>query len=150
MIEITVVTEVDVPAQVAFAYLADVTNNSEWQHGVQSTRWTSTPRGEVGATYDQMLDYRNQITSYRVTAIDPGKSISVESVGQATIPTTVTRAVEPRGGDSCTVSVTIVGHPRGLRRLARGALTKALQRATEVDYAVLKRKLEGDADSPSA
>ena len=142
MIEVTVVTEIDVPAGVAFAYLADVTNNSEWQHGVKSTNWTSSSRGEVGATYDQMLDYRNQVTSYRVTALDPGRSISVETVGQATIPTTVTRAVEPRAEDSCTVRVTIVGHPRGLRRLARRAITKAVRRATEVDYTVLKRKLE--------
>ncbi len=144
MIEVTVVTEVDVAAEVAFAYLADVTKNPEWQHGVRSTKWTSSPRGEVGATYDQTLDYRNQVTSYRVTAIDPGKSMSVESVGEATIPTMVTRAVEPRTAESCTVRVTIVGHPRGLRRLARRAITKAVRRATEVDYTVLKRKLEGE------
>ena len=144
MINVTVTTEVDVPAKVAFAYLADVTKNPEWQHGVQSTKWTSSPPGEVGATYDQRLDYRNQVTSYRVTALDPGRSISVESVSQATIPTAVTRSVEPRGEDSCTVSVTIVGYPRGLRRLTRRALTKAIRKATEVDYTVLKRKLEGE------
>ena len=143
MIEVTVTTEIDVPAGVAFAYLADVTNNPEWQHGVRSTKWTSSSPSEVGSTYDQMLDYRNQVTSYRVTAIDPGRSISVQA-DQATIPTTVTRSVEARGEDSCTVRVTIVGHPRGLRRLARRAISRAVQRATEVDYTVLKRKLEGE------
>ena len=144
MIEVTVKTEVDVPAEVAFAYLADVTNNPEWQHGVKSTGWTSSPPGEVGATYDQLLDYRNQVTTYRVTTLDPGKSITVATIGDATIPTTVTRSVEPGGEDTCTVSVTIVGHPRGLRSLARRAITKAVRRATEVDYTVLKRKLEGE------
>ena len=123
VIEVTVTTEIEVPAGVAFAYLADVTNNPEWQHGVKSTEWTSTSQGEVGATYDQTLDYRNQVTSYRVAEIDPGRSISVQSAGRATIPTTVTRSVEPRGDDSCTVSVTIIGHPRGLRRLGRRAIT---------------------------
>jgi hypothetical protein len=143
MIEVTVTTEIEVPDSVAFGYLADVTNNPEWQHGVQSTRWTSSPPGDVGATYDQMLDHRNQVVSYRITAVDPGRSISVESTGRATIPTRVTRSVEPLGEDSCIVSVTIVGNPRGLRRLARRAITKAVRRATEVDYTVLKRKLEG-------
>jgi hypothetical protein len=142
--KVTVTTEVDVSAEVAFAYLADVTNNPEWQHGVNSTEWTSTPAGEVGATYDQTVDYRNQVTSYQVTALDPGRSISVKTVGRATIPTVVTRAVEPRGEDACTVSVTIVGEPRGLRRLSQRAISKAVRRSTEVDYTVLKRKLEGD------
>jgi uncharacterized membrane protein len=144
MIEVTVTTEVDVPAEVAFAYLADVTNNPEWQHGVKSTKWTSTRAGEVGATYDQRLDYRNQVTSHQVTALDPGRSISVKTVGRATIPTSVTRAVEPRGEDACTVSVTIVGEPSGLRRLSQRAISKAVRRSTEVDYTVLKRKLEGE------
>ena len=143
--EIAVTTDVGVPAEVAFAYLADVTKNPEWQHGVKSTEWTSTLVGEVGATYDQTLDYRNQVTSYRVTALDPGRSISVRTVGGATIPTAVTRAVEPRGEDACTVSVTIVGEPRGLRRLSQRAISKAVRRSTEVDYTVLKRKLEGDS-----
>ena len=142
--EIAVTTEVDVPAAVAFDYLADVTNNPEWQHGVKSTVWKSTPTGEVGATYDQTVDYRNQVTSYQVTALDPGRSITVKTVGGATIPTTVTRAVEPRGEGACTVSVTIVGEPRGLRRLSQRAISKAVRRSTEVDYTVLKRKLEGD------
>lgn len=145
MIEVTVALEVDVPAGVAFAYLADVTNNPEWQHGVKATEWTSSPAGEVGATYDQMLDYRDQVTTYRVTGIDPGRSISVESVGAVTIPTKVVRSVAPRSEESCTVSVTIVGYPRGLRSLSRRAIAKAVRRTTEVDYTVLKRKLEGNA-----
>lgn len=143
--EIAVTTDVDVPADVAFAYLADITNNPEWQHGVKSTEWTSPRTGEVGSTYDQTVDYRNQVTSYRIAALDPGRSISVKSVGKATIPTTVTRAVEPRGEDACTVSVTIVGEPRGLRRLSQRAISKAVRRSTEVDYTVLKRKLEGES-----
>ena len=150
MIEITVTTEVGVAADTAFAYLADVTRNSEWQDGVVSTEWTSSPTGEVGSTYEQTMEYRNQVTRYRVTALEPGRSITVESVGKATIPTVVTRSVEARGTDSCLVHVNIVGQLRGLRRMTRGALEKMIRRTTEIDYTVLKRLLEsaeGEDDS---
>ena len=143
MIEVSVTTEVDVPAEVAFAYLSDITRNPEWQDGVKSTKWTSSPAGQVGATYDQTLEYRNQVTTYRVTELAPGHSITVESVRKATIPTTVTRSVEPRGESACDVTVRIVGRPRGVRRFAKGALESMVRRSTEVDYTVLKRKLEG-------
>ena len=143
MIEVTATTEIAVPAEIAYAYLADVTNNPEWQDGVQATEWASGSAGEVGASYHQTLDYRGKVTRYKVTAIEPGRSISFESVGKATIPTTVTRSVAPLDADSCAVTVSILGRPRGLRRFAQKRLQKMIQRSTEIDYVVLKRKLEG-------
>ena len=150
MIEVTVTTEVGVAADTVFTYLADVTRNHEWQDGVESTEWTSSPPGEIGSTYKQTMEYRNQVARYRVTALEPGRSITVESVGKATIPTVVTRSVEERSTDGCFVHVTIVGHLRGLRRMTRGALEKMIRKTTEIDYTVLKRLLEsaGSHDDP--
>ena len=140
--KVTVTTEVNVPAETAFAYLADVSNNPDWQSGVKSTVWTSDRPGVVGATYDQTLDYRNKVIGYRVVALDPGRSITVESTTGTTILTTVTRSVEPLDETSCRISVEIDGELTGWRRLARRKLNKAVQRSTDVDYTVLKRKLE--------
>ncbi|MDJ0925449.1 MAG: SRPBCC family protein [Acidimicrobiia bacterium] len=137
-----VTTDVNAPGEKAFAYLADVANNPEWQSGVKSTVWTSDPPREAGSTYDQTMDYRNQVTSYRVTSLEPGRSITVESTAGAKIPTTVTRSVESLGATSCRVSVEIVGELSGWRRVAQRNLGKMIRRSTEVDYTVLKRKLE--------
>ena len=58
MINITISTEIDVPADEAFAFLADFSNNPAWQSGVDATEWTSTPPIRVGSTYDQTVEFR--------------------------------------------------------------------------------------------
>ena len=143
MIDITVTTEIAVTAEEAFDYLADVTNNPEWQSGVEKTEWTSTPPGQQGATYDQTISYRNIVTSYRVTVIDPGRSMTVESGKGATIPTTVTRTVRALSEGHCSVSVRLTGQLHGWRKLTKPVTRKAIRQSIELDYRRLKRHLEG-------
>lgn len=148
MIEVNVSTEVGVAAETAFAYLVDVTNNPEWQSGVEKTEWTSPRPGWLGATYDQTLEYKNMVISYRLAAVGPGRSMVVESGHGASVPNTVTRTVEILSEDRCRISVHLTGELGGWQKLAKPLVTRAIRRSIESDYRQLKRRLEGgDADA---
>jgi uncharacterized membrane protein len=142
MITVTIRTEIEVPAEEAFDYVADFSHNAVWQSGIQSTTWTSPPPIRVGSTFDQQLDYRNTVTSYEVTAIESGHSITTESREGATFPVTVTRTVVPLSDTRCRITVDLVGYPRGFRRLVKPVVVKVVRDSIEADYRRLKRQLE--------
>lgn len=142
MINVTIRTEIDVPAEVAFDYVADFSNNQAWQSGITSTEWTSAPPIRVGSTYEQVSDFKNMVTGYEVTAIEPGLSVTVESRDGATFPVTVTRTVVPLSDTRCRITVDLIGHPRGLRRLVKPLVVKVVRDSIEADYRRLKRQLE--------
>lgn len=142
MINVTIRTEIDVPAAEAFDYVADFSNNESWQSGIQSTAWTSAPPIRVGSTYDQQLNYKNTVTGYEITAIEPGQSITTESREGATFPVTVTRTVVPLSDIRCRIIVDLIGHPRGFRRLVKPLVAKVVRDSIEADYRRLKRRLE--------
>lgn len=142
MIEVTVRTEIEVPAAEVFAYVADFSNNQAWQSGISSVEWTSPPPIGVGSTYDQVSDYKNMVTGYEITAIEPGCSITAESRQGATFPITVTRTVVPLSGTRCRITVDLIGHPRGFRRLVKPLVVKVVRDSIEADYRRLKRQLE--------
>lgn len=144
MITVTVTTEIDVPAAEVFDYLADVTKNPEWQVGVVSTAWTSGSTREVGARYDQTLEYKGMVTSYRIAAIEQGKTMTVETYTGATIPTTVTRTVQPLSDSGCRVDVELRGELSGWRLLTRRSITRAIRKSIATDYRRLKELLEDD------
>ena len=72
VIEVTVPMDIGVPATRLFAFISDFENNSTWQTGVESTEWTSSRPFGMGSTYQQRVGYRDMVTTYEVTAIDPG------------------------------------------------------------------------------
>jgi len=146
VIKLTVRTEVDVPAPIAYAYVADSSNNKVWQSGIQSTEWTSPPPIVVGSTYDQRLDFKNTVTGYEITAIEPGHSITTESRDGATFPTTVTRTVVPLSESRCRITVDLIGYPRGIRRLVKPLVVKVVRDSIEADYRRLKRHLEAGTE----
>ena len=146
MITVTIRTEIEVPAEEAFDYVADFSNNTVWQSGIQSTNWTSPPPIRVGSTYDQQLDYRNTVTSYEITAIESGQSITAESREGATFPVTVTRTVVPLSDTRCRITVDLVGYPRGFRRLVKPLVVKVVRDSIEADYRRLKRQLEASPE----
>lgn len=51
MIEVLASADVAVPAPELFAYVADMSNNPEWQQGQVACTWTSPPPVGVGSTY---------------------------------------------------------------------------------------------------
>lgn len=142
MFHVTVTIEINVAPAAAFSYIADVSNHPSWQSGIQSTEWTSSPPIRVGSTYDQKLGYRDMVAGYKITAIDPGRSMTIESQEGATIPTSVTRTVEPLGEARCRIRVDLVVQTRGLRRIARPLLVRMTRKSVEADYRRLQRLLE--------
>ena len=80
-------------AEEVFAYVADFENNPRWQGGMQSCQWTSADKMQPGSTYVQQAKFfgRQIDTHFRVTAVEPGRSISIEST-VSTFPIQVTRS----------------------------------------------------------
>lgn len=130
--------EIARPAAEVFAYIADFENNPAWQGGMVACRWTSEEKMAVGSTYTQEAKFfgRRIDTHFRVTEVDAGRSISIEST-VSTFPIQVTRAVEDRG-ERCLVTAHIRGQPTGLLKLFSGMVQKSVVK----DYAQLKRHLE--------
>ena len=144
MFKVTITTEIEAPAEVVYAYLSDLSNNSTWQSGIASTNWTSRPPIRVGSTYDQRMEYKDRVIGYQVTAIDPGRSITVESRSGANVPTTVTRTVQELDEARCRVEVDLVGELRSWRLITKPMVTRAIRRSVGADYRRLKEQLEAD------
>jgi carbon monoxide dehydrogenase subunit G len=132
------------PPEQAFAYVSEFENNPAWQGGMVSCEWTSDTRGEVGSTYVQQARFMGKRidTHFTVTALDPGRSIRIEST-VSTFPIQVTRSVEP-DGDGCLVSARIEGQPTGLMSLFSGMVKRSVAK----DYRALKALLETQAGRP--
>ena len=138
---IDVSATVDVPAEAAFAYVADFERNPTWQSGVVSAEFTSEgPVGE-GSTYRQTAKFLGQTieTAFEVTRFEPGRLVRIESTG-GTFPIQVTRRVTPVEGGA-RVSATIEGQPGGLFGLLGPLLRWVTRRRIERDYARLQRVL---------
>ena len=146
MFDIEIEKQIKAPAGAVFAYLADFANNPEWQSSVISTVWTSEPPIRVGSTYRQTIDYRDQTTTYEVTSLQPGRSITVQSGAEAEIPTEVTRTVEAIAEKSCVVRVRLVGRPRGWRRAIQRTIIGTIRRSLDLDYITLQRRFERAED----
>lgn len=137
-VDFTHQVEIQRPADEVFAYLADFENNPDWQGGMVACRWTSEARGVVGATYEQEARFlgRPIRTTFEVTALEPGRSVSIASI-VSTFPIQVTRRVEPTAG-GCRVTAHVRGQPTGLLKLFSGMVPRSVAK----DYAQLKRRLE--------
>lgn len=142
MIRITTSLEVEAPAATVYSYISDFTNNPEWQSGVESTKWTSPPPLREGSTYNQKVEYKGLMTSYTVTAIDPGRSVTTKLQTASTIPNTVTRTVRPLSETRCEVDVDLVAEPQGWRRFFKPLLARAVRKSVKADYRRLKSLLE--------
>lgn len=78
MINVTIRTEISIPASAAFAFVADFSHNAAWQSGIESTEWASPPPIRVGSTCDKVAEYTHTVTGYEITAIEPGRSITTK------------------------------------------------------------------------
>lgn len=143
MIEVTSRVDIDRPADEVFAYVADASNNPQWQDGMVDCRWVTEPPIGVGSVYEQearMLG-RPITSTFEVVAFEPGRSISIETI-ESTFPIAVTRSVEPLDGDRCRVSAVVRGDASGVFRLGEPLMKRMVQRSVRGDYRRLKEHLE--------
>ena len=140
-VDVVCSVEVERPADVVFAFVADFENNPRWQGGMDTCRWTSDTRGVVGSTYAQEAHFLGKRieTHFEVTELESGRSIGIEST-VSTFPIQVTRTVEALGPDRCRVTAHVRGQPTGLMKL----FSPMVGRAVRKDYARLKALLESE------
>lgn len=141
---VVVTVDIDRPADEVFAFLDEVTNNTQWLKGMQSCTWTTPPPARVGSRYDQVARFMGKEirTSFEVTAHEPGRLVTITSGEDSSFPLTVTRAVEPQGEARCRVTETVESDPAGFYRVAEPLLRAMVTRNITRDYRSLKALLE--------
>ncbi len=144
MIEVTIRQKIERPADEVFAFLADASNNPRWQKGMVACTWEEDAIG-VGAHYRQEARFlgRPIVSRFVVTAYEPGRSISIETV-ESTFPIQVTRSVEP-DGDGCVAQAVVSGEPAGVFKLFGPLMKPMLEGSVTKDYARLASLLEARA-----
>ena len=144
-IEVRSDIEVGCDPAAAFAVLADMARNPEWQKGMRSCEWTSAPPLRVGSTYDQEASFlgRTIRSSFEVTELVADERIRIMST-ESTFPIDVTRTVEPVGGDRVRIGARVRGEPGRLFVIAGPIMRAMVGRSVRGDYQRLKRLLEAD------
>lgn len=140
--DLVTTVEIECPAPDAFGVISDFTRNPQWQSGMKRAVWTSEPPLRVGSTYDQRARFlgRDVITSFEVTAFDPGTSITIESRASS-FPIRVTRTVESMGPSRCRVTAHVSGEPGGFFRVFGPLLDRMAARSVRSDYQRLRELL---------
>ncbi len=126
---------IDKPADEVFAFFSDASNNPLWQKGMKSCRWTSAPPIAIGSTYEQVAEFMGRpiVSVFEVTALDPGASVTIETI-ESTFPIAVTRTVEDLGSGTSRVTAHISGGPGGLLKLLSPLTDRMAKKSIEGDY----------------
>lgn len=143
MIETTTTIDVAQPAREVFEYVADMSNNPEWQQGMRSCSWTTDPPIAVGSRYDQLASFMGKIVTSRfeVTEFVRGECIRIVTY-ESTFGLDITRRVEPIDDSSCRVTAIVRGEQSGMFKLFGPLLSKMVGASVRRDYAALRQILE--------
>src|SRR5688500_16694675 len=133
---VQVTVDIERPAREVYAYLEEVTNNTEWLRGMRSCTWTTEPPVRVGSRYEQVAEFLGKEirTSFEVTAHEPGRLITIASREGSSFSIEVTREVEPLDGPRCRVVETVESDPAGFYRIAQPVLRLMVTRNIRRDY----------------
>lgn len=151
VMETSAAVEVAVPAQDAFAFVADATNNPRWQKGMVDCTWLADePPIGVGSRYRQHArfmgrDVRSifEVTEYVDGQVIAARTLRVDEGGVAGgFPITFRRSVEPVGEGRCRVRTVVTGEPGRFFGLAAGPLAWMVRRSIRGDYQRLVGVLE--------
>jgi uncharacterized membrane protein len=142
---IVVEEEIERPAEVVWEYLENAEHNPEWLSNMRSARWTTEPPIAVGSRYDQLARFlgKDVRTRFEVSALDPGRSITIASLPGSSFPIRITREVEPLGPQRTRVRETAEGDSSGFYRVAEPLMRPVVRRNIAQAYRRLKRLLEG-------
>lgn len=139
--QIKVQVEVNAAAGDVFDYVAELANNPEWQSGVESTERTSDLPIAVGTRWTQTLDNGSTV-EYVATALQPGKSITVETESGPAVVGTITRTVQMLDVDRSRVRMELTGKVRGWRVILTPLLRRLITNSISADYRRLRKRLE--------
>ncbi|HUA05493.1 MAG TPA: SRPBCC family protein [Solirubrobacteraceae bacterium] len=141
---VVVQIEIDRPAEVVWEYLENAEHNPEWLSNMRSARWTTDPPIRVGSRYEQVARFlgKEVRTRFEVTALDPGRLITIASLPGSSFPLEITRSVEPLGLDRCRACETAGGDSRAFYRVADPVMRPIVRRNIARAYRRLKEMLE--------
>jgi len=141
---IVVEEEIERPAEVVWEYLENAEHNPEWLSNMRSARWTTEPPIAVGSRYDQLARFlgKDVRTSFEVSALEPGRSITISSLPGSSFPIRITRQLEPLGPQRTRVRETAEGDSGGFYRVAEPLMRPIVRRNIVRAYRRLKQMLE--------
>ena len=136
------------PLSEVFAYVSDLTHETQWQPDIRSVTITSPPPFGVGSTFTEVRRTfgRTYVWEMRVTAFERDRVIGIASVGGAT-PYAGTRTFEAAQSVEGGAVTAVTEH--GTVGLAvwlwpmKAVLARLSRRALAVAYGRLARILEG-------
>jgi uncharacterized membrane protein len=142
---VVVELEIDRPASVVWEYMKNAEHNPEWLRNMQSARWTTEPPIAAGSRYEQVARFlgKEVRTSFEVTRLDEGRTVTISSLPGSSFPIEITRQVEPLGSDRSRVREVAAGDSRGFYRIAEPLMRAMVRRNIARDYRRLKQLLEG-------
>jgi uncharacterized membrane protein len=139
--QIKVKVEINAAAEDVFDYVVELSNNPEWQSGVESTERTSELPIEVGTRWTQTLDNGTTV-EYVATALQPGKSITVQTESGPAVVGEITRTVQKLDVDRSRVRMDLTGRARGWRVILTPLMRRMITNSISADYRRLKKRLE--------
>jgi uncharacterized membrane protein len=141
---ITVQIEIGRPPEEVWEYLANAEHNPEWLTNMSSCRWTSEPPIRVGSRYEQAARFlgKEVNTTFEVSALDPGRLITITSLPGSSFPLTITRKLDPDGQHACVVTEIAGGDASGFYRVAEAPMRIMVRRNITSAYRKLKHLLE--------
>ena len=141
---VVVEEEIERPAEVVWEYMENAEHNPEWLSNMRSARWTTEPPIAVGSRYEQTARFlgKDVRTSFEVTALQPGRSITISSLPGSSFPIRITREVEPLGPQRTRVRELAEGDASGFYRVAERLIRPIVRRNIAGAYRRLKQLLE--------
>src|SRR5215471_13902871 len=117
---VVVQVEINCMPQIAWEYMVNAEHNPEWLPNMRSCTWVTDPPIRVGSRYEQVARFlgKDVRTSFEVTALEPGRLITISSLPGSSFPLTITRQADPLGDGRCRVTETAGGDPSGFYRVA--------------------------------
>jgi uncharacterized membrane protein len=144
---VVVEQEIERSAEVVWEYMENAEHNPEWLSNMRSARWTTDSPIVVGSRYEQMARFlgKEVRTTFEVTALDPGRSITISSLPGSSFPIRITREVQALDPKRTRVRETAEGDASGFYRIAEPLMRPIVRRNIARAYRRLKQLLEADA-----
>ena len=141
---VTVEIEIRRPPADVWEFLANAEHNPDWLTNMTSCRWTTDPPIRIGSRYEQHARFlgKDVRTSFEVSALEPGRLITITSLPGSSFPLTITRKLDPIDPQRCLVTEIAAGDVSGFYRIAEVPMRMMVQRNIASAYRKLKHLLE--------
>ena len=145
MIHVQRGVHLDPPPDEVFAYLTDVERIPEWQAEAGIKRVTRSDTGPmgVGSTFrmERHAQGRTAGIDGTMTLWEPTHRFGFDTVDDARFVGHFDTQLEPGSGGGTDLTWTVDMQPPGLWRLISPVIRRAIDKAADVDFANLQRKL---------